>query len=424
MDYIIPKEYAPLFYYTHQPYPDYRYYDFSGGRSSGKSTTVALAITLLATQRTTRILCCREYQNSIKDSVKALIEQIITDNQLPGYTILNDTIIHQNGSQFIFKGLHDNTEATIKSLHNINICWVEEAQTISKQSLDILLPTIRTTHSIIIYTRNPLTPTDEITLRHVTNPTPETAKRTYHKHVTYRILERAGILPTEIKHQIQEAKNTPDYNHIWEGQPTQNLTNQLITWQQLQQTEHNPQQPGGTTLGIDVARYGNDRTAIATIQGNTLTNLTTWQHASITQSAQRIKTICSTQPNLTSIKIDDTGVGGGLTDILTDSGLPIQPINFGSKPTQPKKYDTTISEMWFTFKQKLPTIRINPQLTTKNELYTELTNREWTIDNQNRRAIQKKRDYKHQQQTGSPDLADAVLLAYYQPKRFHWNVSV
>lgn len=80
--------------------------------------------------------------------------------------------------------------------------------------------------------------------------------------------------------------------------------------------------------------------------------------------------------------------------------------------------------MWFTFKQKLPTIRINPELTTKNELYTELTNREWTIDNQNRRAIQKKRDYKHQQQTGSPDLADAVLLAFYQPKRLHWNVSV
>lgn len=153
----VPKIFLPLFRNAQ------RYNVLYGGRGSGKSWTVAIFCLVKAMEKKRRILCTREIQRTIKDSVHKLLMDIIQSNEIMSkyYIIKNDAIIGINGSEFIFKGLRHNPQE-IKSTEGIDICWVEEAQSISKQSNDILTPTIRKPGSIIIYTYNPYSKKDVI----------------------------------------------------------------------------------------------------------------------------------------------------------------------------------------------------------------------------------------------------------------------
>lgn len=422
----IPKAYKDLFFFLNQrDNPPYRYYDYSGGRSSAKSTTVAIALAIEGSLYPTRILCTREFQNSIAESVKRLLEDIINKYRLPGYEITRENIRNINGTEFWFKGLHEDPESTLKGIEGVDRCWIEEAQFITDHSLDVLLPTIRKEHSTVIFTRNPLSPEDAITTRFVTHPTTLTEQRTIHKHTTWRDAEEAGILPNEVLQQVKEQEGTPEFAHIWEGQPYEKTINQIISWSMLDQaTKRPPDTTGGVSFGVDVARYGNDRTALAIVQGRHLTNLISWKHASLVESSQRILTF-ATQYHPTRINVDDTGVGGGITDILANHHAPVIGVNFGAKPKHPELYPTTVSEMWFEYATQLPTTTINPNLPNRQELFQELSTREWRINERNLREIQRKKDYKTEQSTKSPDLADSVLLAYYQPPIMpHWDVAI
>lgn len=422
----IPSAYEPLFFFMHDvKHPPYRYFDLEGGRSSGKSTTVALALVLEGSIYPTRILCGREYQNIIKDSVKKLLEDTINRYGITGYTTTLDSIRHENGTEFIFKGFHDNLEATVKSFEGIQRCWVEEAQTVSKESLNVLLPTIRADGSTIIFTRNPLTPEDEITRRFVTNATELTAQRTYHVHTTWRDLLKVHALPNEVLQQVKEAEGTPDFAHVWEGLPYEKTLNQIISWESLRQaTLRTPDIEGGYGFGVDVARYGNDRTALTIKHGNHLEAIHSWHGTSLTESAVRIETYAA-QYQPTYINVDDTGVGGGLTDILRAKGLSVSGINYGAKAKEPSKYPGVSDELWFDFAEQLPHITINKDLPDRTALFQELSTREWHINDRNLREVQKKRDYKKSQNTGSPDLADSVLLAYYRPAVMpSWDVEI
>lgn len=133
-----------------------RYKIARGGRGSGKSWTIARLLLTYSIYKTIRILCAREIQNSIKESVKKLLENQIKNMGWDEYFyITKDSITcKRTGSEFIFKGMYRNVE-TIKSLEDINYCWVEEADKISAESLKILLPTIRTEDSEIWFSYNP-----------------------------------------------------------------------------------------------------------------------------------------------------------------------------------------------------------------------------------------------------------------------------
>ena len=132
-----------------------RYKVAYGGRGSGKSWTAARCLILLALQSKIRILCTRQLQTSIKDSVHKLLSDSIDLLGLTKYfEITRDSIRCYNGSEFIFKGIQNNTNE-IKSIEGINYCWVEEAQSVSSDSWDVLIPTIRTDNSEIWITFNP-----------------------------------------------------------------------------------------------------------------------------------------------------------------------------------------------------------------------------------------------------------------------------
>jgi phage terminase large subunit len=132
-----------------------RYKVLHGGRGSGKSWGVARALLILAAQKPMRILCTREVQNSILESVhKLLSDQVETLGLSHFYEIQKTTIKGSNGSQFIFEGLRHNINS-IKSMEGVDVCWVEEAEKVTDDSWRILIPTIRAPGSEIWVTFNP-----------------------------------------------------------------------------------------------------------------------------------------------------------------------------------------------------------------------------------------------------------------------------
>lgn len=149
----IPKAYKGLF----QPK---RYKVYYGGRGGGKSQAVALALLVKGMQQATRVLCTRELQASIGDSVHRLLSDLIRKHSLEDfYEILQTTIRGKNGTEFLFKGLkHNITE--IKGLEGVDVVWVEEAENISERSWELLIPTIRKDGSEIWIVLNPRNATD------------------------------------------------------------------------------------------------------------------------------------------------------------------------------------------------------------------------------------------------------------------------
>jgi phage terminase large subunit len=151
-----------------------RYKIYYGGRGAGKSHSVAKALLILAARSPIRVLCAREYQTSIRDSVhKLLCDQIELMNMHSIFEITQNSIKGVNGSEFAFIGLKNNV-ANVKSYEGIDIAWVEEAQTVSRMSWNTLIPTIRKEQSEIWVTFNPELETDETYQRFVVKP-PENA---------------------------------------------------------------------------------------------------------------------------------------------------------------------------------------------------------------------------------------------------------
>ena len=133
-----------------------------GGRGSGKSHDVAEYCLFRAYQKKIKVLCTRELQNSIADSVYSLLKNKIADMKLDFFfTVYKDRIVGNNGSEFIFKGIHNNV-SEIKSMENISIAWLEESQSLSRESIDVIVPTIRAPGSILIFTFNPYKDNDPI----------------------------------------------------------------------------------------------------------------------------------------------------------------------------------------------------------------------------------------------------------------------
>ena len=126
-----------------------RYRVMYGGRGGAKSWAAARALLIKAAKTPLRILCAREFQTSIRDSVhKLLCDQIAALGLSSFYQITQAEIRGINGSEFAFVGLKNNV-GNVKSFEGIDVCWVEEAQRVSRNSWNVLIPTIRKEHSEI-----------------------------------------------------------------------------------------------------------------------------------------------------------------------------------------------------------------------------------------------------------------------------------
>jgi phage terminase large subunit len=189
-----------------------RYKIYYGGRGAGKSHSAAKALLILGARNPIRVLCAREFQTSIKDSVhKLLCDQIELMNMHSIYEITQNSIRGRNGSEFAFVGLKNNV-ANVKSYEGIDICWVEEAQTVSRMSWNTLIPTIRKEGSEIWVTFNPELESDETYQRFVLKP-PEGA-------VVQKINWNDNPWFPEVLALEKDALKSRDpasYQTVWEG---------------------------------------------------------------------------------------------------------------------------------------------------------------------------------------------------------------
>lgn len=192
-----------------------RYKVMHGGRGGGKSWAVAISLLLLGSQEQKRILCAREIQKSMRESVHRLLKDCIVRMGLTGfYEVLDTEIRGKNGTIFVFSGLQSHTVDSIKSYEGVDIVWIEEAHGVSKKSWDVLTPTIRKEGSEIWMTLNPDMETDETYVRFVAAGT---TADTWVCEVNWRDNPWfPAVLDAERKKAKREMSDE-DYQHIWEG---------------------------------------------------------------------------------------------------------------------------------------------------------------------------------------------------------------
>ena len=193
--------------------PPKRHKVLYGGRGSGKSYGIADILIHKAMRKPRRFLCTRDTQNSLSDSALAIMKRRIADLDLDDYF---DQTRHGlkcgNGSEFIFRGLQN--PHRIQSLEGVDICWVEEAQKVPQEAIDILIPTIREPESEIWWSFNPDQETDPVYKMFVgeNRPDARVAKINYYDNPYF---------PEVLKREMAYDKET-DYDKylwIWEGHP-------------------------------------------------------------------------------------------------------------------------------------------------------------------------------------------------------------
>ena len=192
-----------------------RYKGAHGGRGSGKSQFFADLVLIYCLKKTgARILACREIQKSLKESAKRLLEGKIEQYGLGGlFEVQSSEIKTPGGGVIVFAGLQDHTAESIKSYEGFDVAWVEEAQTVSDRSLNLLRPTIRKPGSELWFGWNPRFDTDAVDkmLRGAELPTGAIVVEANHSDNPW--------YPEELETERQDClRQQPDqYDHIWEG---------------------------------------------------------------------------------------------------------------------------------------------------------------------------------------------------------------
>ena len=150
-----------------------RYKILYGGRGGAKSWSIAKVLLIIGRQRQLRILCAREFQKSIRESVHQLLtDQIVEMGMEDHYDVLETEIRGKNGTTITYTGLAQHTVSSIKSFEGVDVVWIEEAHAVSKKSWNVLIPTIRKGGSEIWISFNPLLDTDDTYVRFVVNTPP------------------------------------------------------------------------------------------------------------------------------------------------------------------------------------------------------------------------------------------------------------
>jgi len=395
-----------------------RYIGIYGGRGSGKSWAVAqFLIVQMITRPGLRIACVRETQNSIKDSVHQLLSDTIVRLEVSDlFTILETEIRGPSGGTIVFKGLRDTSTEAVKSMEGFDYFWWEEAQGASQRSIDVLRPTLRKSGSQLLWTWNPRKRSDAVDL----------------------LLRQSGLssdMVTLVKanwsdnpyfgpelDQERRADLLGDqerYAHIWEGAFEAEADTQLIPSSLVQQAMarhavshiHDPM-----ILGVDVARFGDDKSIIYPRRGFDAVTMPyeTYEKMDTMQLASRVIE-ASNRYKADAIFVDEGGIGGGVIDRLRQLNVDCIGINFGGTADRyiqgHPNCSNKRSEIWLSMREAMKDGLCLPNIDT---LDTDLTGPLYSYDAQNRIVLERKADMK-KRGVKSPDIGDALALTWAYP---------
>lgn len=402
----IPQAFAPLL--TEKKRIKFYY----GGRGGGKSYAFADSLLLKGRMEKLLIACLREVQDSIKDSVYRLLCDRIAFYQLKDYRIQETKIENKvTGTKFIFKGLRDQDIQKIKSLEGVDIAWIEEGQSISKRSWDILSPTIRKDGSEIWISMNREEENDPLWLLLAANPD----ERTYVCKVNYY---DNPFCPEELKFQAEKSKKeTPeDYLHIWLGQPLAQGAAKLISPDSVRRAFEPKIASSDSPLiiGLDIARFGDDQTVFCFRRGRLCLKFEVLKKQDVVSISNHCQGIIQDWAPA-RVFLDAGGVGGGVYDVLISRGFRdiVRAVNFGSKAIIEQRYVNRRAEMWDNARewlnQELP-VQIPPD----EDLLNDLCSVNKRYDSRGRLLLESKDEVK-KKLGRSPDKADAFVLTFAEP---------
>jgi phage terminase large subunit len=401
----IPRKLLPLI----TDLDEYRYFLIEGGRASGKSQTIARLIAYLCEQKPLRIVCGRETQNSIEESVYTIFADLIRVFNL-NFDVSATKIDHRvTGSAIRFRGFREQGATNIKGLEGVDILWVDESQAISKQTLDVIIPTVRKNNSKIIWSMNRMLENDPVYVAMAGRPD------CLHIHIDYN---ENPFCPEAMKKEALTCKayNEDDYKYIWLGQPLKKGDDALYTTDEVYGSPKLEYLNPGVrkrVMGVDVARYGEDETVFSIIESY---NASQWHHIwqdswkdkSTMETVGRIVELTRTW-NLDQVVIDDTGVGGGVTDRLGELRIPAIPFVGASKAVN-ELYLNKRSEAFFRLKEmfNLRTMKILRDVALQSQL---LSIRYKYMSSGKKGLVDK--DEMRKAGIKSPDRADALAMAVY-----------
>jgi phage terminase large subunit len=240
-------EFSPKMFSLLHPDVPSRYRVASGGRGSGKSHAIATALILRMLGAKLRILCAREIQRSLRESVHHLLVAKIDELGLAALFDITDREIacKVTASEVIFTGLFQNANQ-LKSLEGIHICWCEESESISQRSFEILTPTIRAANSEIWLSANPTDP-DAPIQEFIEGQRPDTR----HVHVVY---SDNPWFPSPLRSEMEYLRRVDDdaFRHIWLGECRQHSDAQVFKGKYaVEEFQASPFGCDGPYLGAD-----------------------------------------------------------------------------------------------------------------------------------------------------------------------------
>lgn len=347
---------------------DLTYFVPYGGRGSAKSFTFIDAIVIEATLRPIRVLCTREIQDSIEESVKAEIEASISDRGLDHFfKITKAEIVARNGSKFIFKGIKNNIK-NLKSISDVDIVLCEEAENISKNSWDKLLPSIRPRNAfgerkkrpIVIVIFNPDDELDDTYQRFVMRPPP----RSMIKLINWRDNKYFPENLNEMRLHSKKTRPKKDHEHDWEGKPRSQVENVIIERDWIRAARFASKLPGFIKEGIKVAAYdpaGQGRDANATVyqDGNIIKAIDEWVKSEDLREATNRSFGLAMNMGVDRFVYDTCGgLGDGVSVFVSDAkeeaneeigydfDLEICPFDAGSPVVNPEEEIAGTNKLW------------------------------------------------------------------------------
>ena len=267
---ILPKilQSPPKLYPVITDFDKYLYFLIEGGRGSGKTQFIARFVLYLGEKRKIKVCCGREIQRSIENSVKSVFDGLVLKNNL-NWRVTDKELVHRiTGSRIFFQGFREQGAVSIKGLDDVDILWIDEAQAITKNTLDIVVPTIiRKQNSKIIFTMNRFVRSDAAYKFCV--------GREDCLHININYFDNP-FLNEAMKHEAEvcKAKNIKDYEHIWLGHPLAQASDYLISSEKIEYATkiefNNENHPHNKVMSVDLSASGGDLCVAKLVEQKTM----------------------------------------------------------------------------------------------------------------------------------------------------------
>ncbi len=389
----------------------YRYFLIKGGRGGAKSQSIARFVLYLSEKYNLRVVCGRETQNSINESVYSLLSDLIREFQLNFETLASKISSRATSSAINFRGFREQGAFNIQGMEGIDLLWIDEAQALTKQTLDVLIPTIRKENAKIIFTMNP----------HVHNDPVITmlSRRSDCLVIDINYVDNP-FCPQALINEANECKklNEKDYEHIWMGKPLDQSEDSLFS---IADFQYGKQQAhilapgyGVRVAGFDIARFGDDKCAAVIMQQMGALHweeifCDEWDHRDLNYTTGKILMI-SNEYQVDMAAIDEDGLGGGPLDSLRKGRGLDQFVGFRNPQigyNENKSYGNVRTKNAYKFKDAI--VKGHRHIKTQ-KIIDEMITLKYQFDHNQRRILVSK-DKMKKDGFKSPNLADAVIMA-------------